>query len=71
MARKPEDNVQFIKRLMERAPTGALSQLFIIDAIAKHADAVAAAKPIVHGLIDGNAWKRTAEFIRDEINARS
>jgi stalled ribosome rescue protein Dom34 len=38
--RKPETNVQLVKRLMEFSKYGALSQLFIIDALLKQSEAV-------------------------------
>lgn len=63
-------NTEFVTNLMEFCPTGALAQLLIIEAIARYADQVAAAPPMEHGLIDGNAWKRTAEYIKGKLDAK-
>lgn len=67
---KPETNIDFVTRLMTFSPTGALSQLFIIAAIDNYSKAVAEDPPIEHGLIDGDAWKRTAEWIQKELEGR-
>ena len=39
--RKPKSNVDVVIDIMEYSTYGALAQVFIMDAIAKHADAVA------------------------------
>ena len=67
---KPETNVEFVTRLMEFSPTGAMSQMFIIAAIDNYSKAVVEAPPIEHGLIDGGAWKRTGEWIQEELEKR-
>lgn len=68
---KHETNIEFVTRLMEFSPVGALSQLFIIAAIDNYSKAVAAAPPIEHVLINGEAWKRTAEWVQQELENRS
>jgi hypothetical protein len=67
--RKRETNEEFMKRIMTFCPTGAMSQMFIMDAIAQHADRVSTAPPVEHPLIDGDAWKRTATWIAAELEA--
>lgn len=69
MARK-ENNVQFVKRLMEFSPQGALSQVFIIAAIERYAQEVSEAPPIEHPLLNGEAWKACAENILSELAAK-
>lgn len=68
--KKPETNVEFVTRLMEFSPTGALSQMFIIAAIDNYSKAVAEDPPIEHSLINGEAWKRTAEWLQEELGSR-
>lgn len=68
--KKPETNIEIVTRMMTFSPTGALSQMFIIAAIDNYSKAVAAAPPIEHGLINGEAWKRTAEWIQEELENR-
>lgn len=71
-----ETNVEFVTRLMEFSPTGALSQAFIIEAIGRYADeCVKHADEVVasvdkQGFISGKAWLRTAEFIAAESKAK-
>lgn len=65
--KKHKTNVQFVKDLMDFSQNGALTQMFVMDAIGKLADAVAAAPPIEHALIDGVAWKRTAQEIQAKL----
>lgn len=55
--KKPKEkrlnNVHFIKRMMEFSRYGALSQVFILEAIRKEAERVAATKVEQY---DKNAW---------------
>jgi|GEM_PF-1804816 len=69
--KQPETNTEFVTRVMDFCPTGALSQMFIIEAIDRYAKAVAAA-PVsdTNGLIDMGAWKRTAEFLVAEMDKK-
>lgn len=66
----PEDNVKFISRLMTYSPHGALSQMFIIAAIDNYSKAVAEAPPIEHSFVDGEAWKKCAQWIQEELDKR-
>ena len=65
-------NVEFIVDLMKFSSSGALAQIFVIDAVMKHADAVAALDPeaIDNPLISGYAWVRCAQEIRDRMCAK-
>ena len=65
-------NVEFIVDLMNFNNSGALAQVFIIDAIMKRAEAVAEVDPetIDHPLISGHAWVRCAQEIRDRMGAK-
>lgn len=67
LKRKQETNEQFISRIINYSPTGALAQMFIIEAISRYAKAVAAAPPIENAMIDGGAWKRCAAHIDAEM----
>ena len=60
-------NVEFVTELMEFSQCGALSQIFIIDAIMKHADAVAKADAEISARA-GESEKRIA-VIRDSATA--
>lgn len=39
--KRAKTNVELVKEMMEFSPYGAMSQMFIIDAITKHAEAAA------------------------------
>lgn len=69
---KRETNVQLVKRLMEFSPTGAMSQMFIIEAIRRYAQEVIKAEPWPDDyVIDFGAWQRTAVFINEELEKRN
>lgn len=70
--RRNETNEQIVRRLMNFSSYGALSQLFIIDAITKHAEAVSMADPkkFDGGFINGGAWVGVAREIRRELDAK-
>ena len=65
-------NTQFVSDLMEFSRHGALAQIFVIDAIQKHAEHVAAADPssINHALISGEGWVSVAREIKARIDAK-
>ena len=67
-----QTNVEFIVDLMNFNNSGALAQVFIVDAIMKRADTVAELDPaaIDHPLISGHAWVRCAQEIRDRMGAK-
>lgn len=69
-------NTEFVTELMEFSPTGAMPQMFIIEAISRYADAVSSVSDedlqaqMEGSIIDPTAWKRTAEHIKRCIEAR-
>jgi hypothetical protein len=70
---KQETNVQFVARIMEFCPTGALAHAFVLEALAQYADKCAAADPREMNcgmLVSGEAWNRTAKYIQRELNAK-
>lgn len=74
--KKPKSNSQFVRDLMENTPN-ALVQVFILDAITKHADRVAA-MPVAEvraafgklPLVNPDAWHAAAKEISQRIQAR-
>lgn len=71
--RKPKQrtNVQCVTDLMEFSQHGALAQLFVVDALMKHAALVAAAEPAAldTGFISGAAWRNVAREILGKLKA--
>lgn len=70
---KREDNIAFINRIMSfGCPTGPLIQPFIIVALEKYAESVAAADAadMDSAVLSGEAWKATGEWLNAEIKAR-
>ncbi len=73
---KHETNIEFITRLMNYSPAGALGQLFILDAIAKQAKRVAEADPVEldkaweGGFISSSGWQAAAKHIHREMEKR-
>lgn len=68
---KRKTNVQIVTDLMEVSRYGALSQMFVIDALTKWSAKVAASKPSDYpadGLVDGRAWIGVAKEIQDRLN---
>jgi len=65
-------NTEFVAELMQFSPYGALVQVFIIDAIHKHAKAVSRAAPseVDRPLICGEAWVGVAKDIKAKLDAR-
>lgn len=66
-------NVQFMKKMMEHSEFGALAQAFIIDAVTKQAEAVAAADPGeiskgMGGFISSEAWVGVAKEIKQKMD---
>ena len=64
------DNIAFVKEMMTYSQFGALAQMFILDAIAQWSKRVAAAPPIEHPMINGEAWKGVAQEIQRKLNER-
>jgi hypothetical protein len=70
----PTNNTELLVSLMEFSPYGAMCQMFIIDALQKHAEAAAQADPAeitrkCNGMLNGDAWVATAKDIRDRMAA--
>lgn len=69
--RKRETNAEFVTRLMEFSPAGALAQVFIITAIDAYTQAVTEVEHVDDTtLISGEAWKQVAQCIRRELDVR-
>lgn len=64
--KKPTSNTEFLNRLMKFSRHGALAELFVLDAVMKHADAVSRADPsMVQGsIVSGRAWVDVAREIK-------
>lgn len=71
---KRKTNVQIVADLMNYSEYGAMSQLFIIDAITKQAEAVAKMDPEEleksksFQLINPRAWVGVAKEIQERLN---
>ena len=77
MAKKNLTNVQFVKDIMENSKFGAMSQLFVIDAIGKLADAVTKAGVEEvrrqfgpNSFISPEAWFEVAKEIKSKLDNR-
>lgn len=73
MKRKFESNTKFLARIMEfGCPTGVLIQPFVLIALEEYAKEITATDlaDLDNGLIDGAAWKRTAQWVLEELEAR-
>lgn len=68
---KRMSNVELVTEIMEFSRSGALAQIFVIDAITKHAAAVsqAEAAEVDHALISGHAWIQCAREIKERLDA--
>ncbi len=71
MSKRRETNEEFVVRLMNFGPFGAMQQIFILTAIENYAKAVVAAPPMEHGLIDGMTWKKCGEWLLKQQEERS
>jgi hypothetical protein len=74
ITKQPETNTEFVTRLMEFSPYGALTQVFIMDALYKQADVAIAAK--VSDWPDPfpfsqEAWKETAKYILQQLEIKN
>ncbi len=69
-------NVQAVSQIMNFSYFGALAQLFVIDALTKHADAISA---LTHeelqsdkwdnGFVSAEAWQGVAREIKAKLDA--
>lgn len=62
-------NVEFVTELMEFSNHGALSQVFIIEAIRRYAEACSERRISDNGFISPDAWQGVAREIRDKLVA--
>jgi len=62
-------NVEFVADIMEFSRYGALAQAFVIDALQRHAERIAAANPkdLDSPGLCGNAWVGVAREIRTKL----
>lgn len=70
---KVETNEEFITRVMNfGCPTGGLIQPFLIEALYHYCEAVIKAEPVEteNGFLAPGAWKRTAEWLKSELDAQ-
>ena len=68
---KAETNVEFVTRVMEFCPKGALVQAFVIEAIARYSGQVAAAPAFKdNDLLSGEAWKDIGVWLKGELDAK-
>lgn len=67
--RKRETNTQIVRRMMEHSQFGAMSQMFIMEAISRYAKQCAEVDAAVFDspLINGAAWVGVAKEIRDTL----
>lgn len=70
---KHQTNVEAVTALMEFSRYGALAQMFVIDALSKHAKAVAEAAPealasMEGGFISPEAWQGVAREIMEKLD---
>lgn len=66
-------NIDFITDLMQHSRYGALAQLFVIDALGKWSDKIAACTPdqVDTPFINGEAWVGVAKEIQAKLAARN
>jgi hypothetical protein len=71
-AKKPANNVQAVKNLMEFSEFGPLSQAFVMDALAKHAKRVSESKPEDYPencFVRPESWIGVAKEINDKLKS--
>ncbi|WP_316196646.1 hypothetical protein [Bradyrhizobium sp. SZCCHNS3053] len=71
-APKRTDNVTFVKELMNFSKFGALSEIFVIDALAKWSEIIANSDPakLETPMISGEAWIGVAKEIKAKLDER-
>ena len=70
-SKKRLTNIELVTNIMDYSRYGALSQMFVIDALSKLADAVSKSKPEDYGkspLISGHAWIGVAKEIQEKLD---
>jgi len=71
-----ETNIEFVKRVMSFSPTGAMSQMFILEAIRRYSTEITHKQDEVRlkmkdSVISPESWINTAEFLQKELEARN
>lgn len=66
-------NVERVTEFMEYSKTGALAQIFVMEAIGRYADQVLKAGPeaCASAFIDGEAWCRVAQEWKGDDNGET
>lgn len=70
MSRKIKTNVQIVNEIMNYSMYGALSQIFVMDALAKFSEAVIASDPAdypANSMISAEAWIGVAKEIKEKL----
>lgn len=72
LLRQRETNVEFMTRLMEYCPQGAIGQAFIIEALTHYCAAVkeAPAEECESGLLAPGLWKNVGVWMQSELDKR-
>ena len=68
----PRTNQQMLREIMSFSRFGPLAEVFVMEAVVKYADEVAAATPDQvegGGLINGSAWIGVAKEIKTKLDA--
>lgn len=70
--RQRETNVEFMTRLMEYCPQGAIGQAFIIEALTHYCTVIREASDAEceNGLLAPGLWKRVGSWMQSEIDNR-
>jgi len=71
---KRKTNTEIVTEFMDFCPTGALGQMFVIDALRKFSDKIVAEEAQVleqmaNGFVDGAAWVATAKALKAHLDA--
>lgn len=69
---KPKTNIELVTDMMEFAPTGAMAQAFVIEAIRRYAEQCVAAPPghFESQFMTDAIWRSSAQHCLDKINGR-
>ncbi len=67
-----ETNIEFVKRVMEfGCPTGMMIQAFVVEALTQYSkEVLASTEEWDNGLIDHTVWRKTAQFLKTELDKK-
>jgi hypothetical protein len=65
--KKRRTNTQFVEKIMDFSPYGALSHMFIMEAIDRYSKACAEQRLEEGGFINPDAWQALAVWIQKEL----